>query len=191
MKSGLNQKDLRVRRTRKLLWEALLTLLSVSKRPFDTITINEICEQAMVHRTTFYKHFEDKYDLLAYGYELQSIRFNEFDVHERILHPMQCIEQSGHLDLFRTIMQSLVHNNSLESFIRDKGFVQIKQDLQALKHKEQPAQIPIDVMAAFYSSVVSGLGTWWLLNGQSITSSEMDEYITQLMNPAIFLAERD
>jgi AcrR family transcriptional regulator len=26
----------------------------------------DICDRAMVHRTTFYKHFEDKYDLIRY-----------------------------------------------------------------------------------------------------------------------------
>src|SRR5258708_20531136 len=57
--------DLRVRRTHKLLWEALMTELS--QRPFEEITVKEICERAMVHRSTFYKHYEDKYALLEQG----------------------------------------------------------------------------------------------------------------------------
>jgi len=54
--------DLRIRRTHKLLFDALTLLLS--EKSFDNITITDICEKAMVHRTTFYKHFEDKYHLL-------------------------------------------------------------------------------------------------------------------------------
>src|SRR5216683_4012760 len=57
--------DLRIRRTHKLLWEALMTELSL--RPFEEITVKEICERAMVHRSTFYKHYEDKYALLEQG----------------------------------------------------------------------------------------------------------------------------
>src|SRR5215471_19824778 len=57
--------DLRVRRTHKLLWEALMAELS--QRPFEEITVKEICERAMVHRSTFYKHYEDKYALLSQG----------------------------------------------------------------------------------------------------------------------------
>src|SRR5215472_8900787 len=65
MKTFEEQGDLRVRRTRKLLWEALMAELS--ERAFEEITVKEICERAMVHRSTFYKHYEDKYALLEQG----------------------------------------------------------------------------------------------------------------------------
>src|SRR5436305_12204831 len=65
MKSSLEQADLRVRRTHRLLWEALMAELS--ERAFEQITVKDICERAMVHRTTFYKHYEDKYALLEQG----------------------------------------------------------------------------------------------------------------------------
>src|SRR5215471_4947702 len=64
-KMSQEQEDLRVRRTHKLLWEALMTELS--QRPFEEITVREICERAMVHRSTFYKHYTDKYALLEQG----------------------------------------------------------------------------------------------------------------------------
>ncbi len=65
MKTSLEQADLRVRRTHKLLWEALMAELS--ERAFEEITVTDICERAMVHRTTFYKHYADKYALLEQG----------------------------------------------------------------------------------------------------------------------------
>src|SRR6266702_2219933 len=65
MKTSFEQTDLRVRRTHKLLWEALMAELSI--RAFEEITVKDICERAMVHRTTFYKHYEDKYALLEQG----------------------------------------------------------------------------------------------------------------------------
>src|SRR5260370_1213134 len=65
MKTSFEQEDLRVRRTHKLLWEALMAELS--ERAFEEITVTDICERAMVHRTTFYKHYEDKYALLEQG----------------------------------------------------------------------------------------------------------------------------
>src|SRR5690348_6972782 len=61
--------DLRVRRTYKFLWEALIALMS--ERDFESITVTDICERAMVHRTTFYKHYEDKYGLLYHGIQDQ------------------------------------------------------------------------------------------------------------------------
>src|SRR5215510_5102896 len=65
MKTSFEQADLRVRRTHKFLWEALM--VELSERPFEAITVKDICERAMVHRTTFYKHYEDKYALLERG----------------------------------------------------------------------------------------------------------------------------
>ena len=56
--------DLRQRKTRKLLVEALARLLE--ERPFQELSVTDICRQAMVHRTTFYAHFTDKQELLHY-----------------------------------------------------------------------------------------------------------------------------
>ncbi len=59
--------DLRQRKTRRLLVEALAKLLE--ERPFQELSVTDICRQAMVHRTTFYAHFNDKQELLHYMLE--------------------------------------------------------------------------------------------------------------------------
>ena len=55
--------DLRVRRTRKLLKRALVEL--TIEKGFVDITVRDLAERAMVNRSTFYRHYEDKYDLLS------------------------------------------------------------------------------------------------------------------------------
>ena len=50
----MNHNDLRVIK-RKALSQSLYELLE--KHMFATISVNQICDNAMVHRTTFYKHF--------------------------------------------------------------------------------------------------------------------------------------
>lgn len=60
-RSRVNDADLRVRRTRKLLKDALTELWS--EKSFDSITVQDIAERAMVNRATFYLHFQDKYTL--------------------------------------------------------------------------------------------------------------------------------
>jgi AcrR family transcriptional regulator len=52
----------RARRTRTLLQQALLEVLR--QKRLDSITIQDITEQADVNRTTFYAYFPDKYALL-------------------------------------------------------------------------------------------------------------------------------
>ena len=63
--SSETRMDLRVRRTYKLLVEALTELLA--DKAYDKISVSDICERAMVNRATFYKHFEDKNHLLLFG----------------------------------------------------------------------------------------------------------------------------
>ena len=56
--------DLRQRRTRQALVRALEALLL--EQPFQSLSVTDICQRAMVHRTTFYAHFNDKQELLRY-----------------------------------------------------------------------------------------------------------------------------
>lgn len=47
-----------------MLCTAFIELLS--KKKFEDITVNELCEKALIRRATFYTHFLDKYDFFAY-----------------------------------------------------------------------------------------------------------------------------
>jgi AcrR family transcriptional regulator len=62
-----NSNDLRVRRTRKLLREALIAL--IEEQSFDAITVGAIAERAMVSRAAFYRYYQDKYDLVEKIFE--------------------------------------------------------------------------------------------------------------------------
>lgn len=52
-------------RTRKAILNTFNQLLAV--RPFDQISVRLICETVPVHHSTFYRYFDDKFDLLQ-GY---------------------------------------------------------------------------------------------------------------------------
>jgi AcrR family transcriptional regulator len=54
--------DLRVRRTRKLLRDALIEL--IEERGFDKVTVGAVTERAMVSRAAFYRGYRDKYQLV-------------------------------------------------------------------------------------------------------------------------------
>ena len=55
----MKKEDLRVKKTRKLLCMALFELLQ--QKSFEEIRLTELCDKSMVHKTTFYNHFNDKY----------------------------------------------------------------------------------------------------------------------------------
>ena len=56
--------DLRIQKTYLALSGALLA--AMGEKTFEAIRVNELCDRAMVRKSTFYKHFGDKYELLAF-----------------------------------------------------------------------------------------------------------------------------
>lgn len=65
MKSGDNMRkkeDLRILKTKACLYRGLMNLMKT--KPFEDIKISEICKESLINRSTFYDHFNDKYELI-------------------------------------------------------------------------------------------------------------------------------
>lgn len=60
---------MRVTRTVRDFQNALLTLLETNS--FDHLTVDQICNEALLHRSSFYRYFNDKYDLLEQTMDTQ------------------------------------------------------------------------------------------------------------------------
>lgn len=56
------QTDLRVVKTLKQIDQALLE--SLYEMPFEKITVDQLCQTAIINRSTFYKYYKSKYDLM-------------------------------------------------------------------------------------------------------------------------------
>lgn len=189
------KEDLRIRRTYKLLFEALLALLE--ERPFEKISVTDICDQAMVHRTTFYKHFEDKYHLLMYGIKELQKDFNERSfTNESFSNPKQY-----YLDIFENVlkymsadikMYSLVlARNETDSILSMFSKLLVEDIICKLKDNEKNGikhLIPIEVIANFYAGALLSMISWWLRNSESIPIDTMIKYLDLLMKPDAFLS---
>jgi AcrR family transcriptional regulator len=57
--------DPRVKRTRNLILQAFEALLA--KKSFESISVQDVTDEAQINRATFYAHFPDKYALLDYS----------------------------------------------------------------------------------------------------------------------------
>ncbi|WP_238917083.1 TetR family transcriptional regulator [Clostridium sp. YIM B02555] len=57
----MNQNDLRVIKTKKYIEESFIYLLG--QKDFNKITVQDILDRALINRSTFYKHYTDKYQL--------------------------------------------------------------------------------------------------------------------------------
>jgi AcrR family transcriptional regulator len=57
----MNENDLRVIKTKKYIEKSFIYLLR--QKDFNKITVQDILDRALINRSTFYKHYTDKYEL--------------------------------------------------------------------------------------------------------------------------------
>lgn len=72
--------DIRIAKTKNSIVNAFLELRS--KKEIEKITVKELCEKAMINKSTFYSHFSDIYALSEY-LEMQVVN----DILNEIEHP--------------------------------------------------------------------------------------------------------
>lgn len=63
-------------RTENSIITAMISLLQ--KKPFEKITVGDICDEALINHSTFYRYFSDKYSLLhaVFSYLLDDLLNN-------------------------------------------------------------------------------------------------------------------
>ncbi|WP_429971570.1 TetR/AcrR family transcriptional regulator [Fructilactobacillus sp. Tb1] len=83
--------DLRKERTNKFIRESFNQLLT--EQPFSKITVAEIVKKAMIHRNTFYQHYDDKYDLLR-SCIANMVNDSDFSIEEFKVKPFTTIDQA-------------------------------------------------------------------------------------------------
>ena len=58
----MEQTDLRVIRTKKLIKDAFFSL--IEEQGFEAVTVKQLTERAGINRGTFYSHYVDKFELM-------------------------------------------------------------------------------------------------------------------------------
>lgn len=184
MKSSDDSLDLRVRRTQKFLWEALMSLMT--EQDFESITVTAICERAMVHRTTFYKHYEDKYGLLYNGIQDElTAHLEAFD--SAVDQPLEMDEEP---DMTARIVTSFEHVLKRERFYRlmftGDGFGKFNTLLRKsladrferrLIREEKQLSPRIALHAQIHAAMMVTIVAWWLENDCAYSPVEMAELL--------------
>ena len=65
---------------RTKLWIADKMKVLMAKKSLDKIRVTEICREAQIERPTFYYHFRDKYDLVAWIFVHNTLNLDIIDV---------------------------------------------------------------------------------------------------------------
>ena len=184
IKSPLEQTDLRVRRTHKLLWEALMAELS--ERIIEEITVSDICERAMVHRTTFYKHYEDKYALLEQGIRQMYDDLLAEEEHKppsaySVEHPppyfIRLFEHAGQHQQFYRLMLCGEGIGRFQRLVKEYITEMVSAKVHELPATNQHFTVPIDMHAHFVAGSTLSLLAWWLENDMPFTPHQMAQYL--------------
>ncbi len=158
-------------------------------RGYDSLTIQDITDQANVRRATFYMHYRDKEELLSSA--LTEIfdaltRETEHVAHADHLGGKTQIEAyrvtfqhaAEHYALYRNILSS--QSSALYSRrIRDYLAGLIGRGLQTLP--PDSLSIPAEVLANYLAGAELALITWWLENEMPYSATQMAEYAHRLM----------
>jgi AcrR family transcriptional regulator len=181
--SSPNAEDPRVKRTHKLLWEALRTLLE--ERSFEQIGVTNICEEAMINRTTFYKHFESKYDLLSYGLKSdqatarrkQRQARNAEEREQGLAQVLERITSDYHYYEHLLVDRE---DQWLSTLLRHQTAEMIEAKLVEAQKQGRSYSIPMPAIAHFYAGACLALATWWLENERPVSSEELAHYVRHL-----------
>ena len=117
--------DLRIKKTYRALTEAFTRLLS--ERRYEEISVAALCDEAMIRRTTFYKHFRDKDDFFAFF--INSLREGVMDEAEPTLpvrrRPETPVEpdQLGRRQIFERLASFLLAHEALMDNIFNSSMV--------------------------------------------------------------------
>ena len=178
--------DLRIVKTNKVLFEALITLMK--QKDFEKIKISDICDVALINRSTFYAHYEDKYDLLlALINDLKNNLENEFkknkeeDISKNYFMEFLKI-LINHVDEKRETYNSILKNDKngiLMDFLIDVS----NRDLTSrLKNNNVIiSNIPPDIITKFYLGGIVTIGIDWIKNKDKYTKEELLLYFDKLI----------
>jgi AcrR family transcriptional regulator len=186
--------NLRVRRTQKLLREALIDL--IEERGFDALTVGEITERAMVSRAAFYRNYQDKYNLVEQIFDeaLQALLNSVADL-KTVHSPQIWVRFLEHIAEYERLYRALLGRKGSPWFVLKmraslvdlvKGFEQIPIHMPTATpypymYPASDKELIPDLIATMMVEAI----TWWLENGKPYPPEELAQRCVLLVG-AIF-----
>ncbi|WP_154837085.1 TetR/AcrR family transcriptional regulator [Staphylococcus sp. Marseille-Q1834] len=183
----MNPQDLRVQKTRQAILTTFFELLQT--KTFEQITIQDLCDKANIRRSTFYRHFNDKYDLLNYGIGLMIDHFRALYLPE--IHP----DNPRHFfeKLIKDILQFIYENKAIVRSVINLNYygevysIFYDQIYEAVKKQiefdQRSGQFYVDTMmyGQFLTGGILSVITNWLQQGQQQSIDKVTAEIVTLI----------
>jgi AcrR family transcriptional regulator len=179
--------DRRIRRTRRTLAAALISL--TSERPYHSIGVRDITDQADVGYATFYRHYENKDDLmLAVFAEVTA----ELEASAGELGG-EYFEQEGrlifeHVQKYKGLYRSILQNRNFVDKLKKLLARQVKDQIQRHALEAVDLAFPIELAANHMVAGLMGLIEWWLEKDMPLPVEEMARIYERLVVQATWYA---
>lgn len=181
--------DLRVRKTYLALTRALLDMMEEMR--FEDIRVSELCDRAMVRKSTFYKHFADKYELLTFTVRQMQSQLNSQLAEEcREANVVEYYTRLAELVLKRlsengALVESTLRSNSfplIMSILSDQIMLDIRGKLKEDAIRGERLPVSSEMMAAFFVGGVMEMLRCWLQKGRRLDDRELIEQFRTMLN---------
>jgi AcrR family transcriptional regulator len=181
--------DRRVRRTRKALQDALISLMS--EKGYEAVTVQDIIDRADVGRSTFYTHYTDKDDLLRDNFAgLRSIvaRPGPLESTNRRRLLRFSLPLFRHVHAQRRLARALFGRpgggpvvRQVEQLLADV----VRSELAELFATDPPTRAPEDAVVRYVVGAYLAVLTWWLDTDPLRSPEDADRIFQSLVAPGI------
>ena len=171
--------NLRVRRTQKLLREALVEL--IEERGFEALTVGELTERALVSRAAFYRNYEDKYELVEQIFEEAMADLLKAVGELGQEHPTEVwVKFFEHIARYDRLYRALLGSKGSPWFVRKMRarLSDLIKERGRLPHGQGTSSFPVHTFSdEFVPDLVSAMFveaiTWWLEQGKPCSPREI------------------
>ena len=177
--------DLRVIKTKNLIYSTLMDLMK--EKTFEEIRVSDICNRSLINRSTFYAHYEDKYELLV---DFINNLKEEF-VAKLSKNRNNLDTRDYYIELIKVFLDYVEDKKDIYSLIMLKNRNSIMMDIllsvvnddviKRVKSDEINTKIPGNIIAKFYLGGVINLGVEWLKDDNKYTKEDIIKYLDILI----------
>lgn len=177
--------DARIRYTKMVIQESFVSTLK--EKPLTKITVKELCEKAEINRATFYKYYEDVYDLL---YQI------ECGLLDDLKSAMQASLKSGREKTLVHILEKVKNNTELYTTLFSKNGdanfpLEIFKTCYSLlsdnmsKLFPQYNQTQRGWVYTYIAQGSSGILSYWIADGMTESPKEVAAFIESMISKTI------
>ena len=179
------KEDLRILKTKASLYRGLMNLMK--KKPFEEINVSEICKESLINRSTFYDHFNDKYELIEY---LMNDMRNELNERINKSNKTNTIKEY-YIELMRVLLEHIksnidvyssaikINSNSIaKDMMTDVIIISTTKEIE--KNYINKSNIPTKLIVLYYASGIINITIDYLNRSKNINIDEILNIIDEL-----------